>query len=153
MSNNEILNADLLANAIVQQACEDYRFAIRGRCYNPTKMLRDVRTFFKSEWYKQLTTIDYALILAKLYKEWEEGQKLIKVGKDVDCPELREPYEFKCPLCGGTAIATVTRFKTKKCRNGTFKWNYYKFLTCECHKVSERILVKQEVITNENHQN
>lgn len=142
-----------LANAIVVQACDDYRMAIRGRCYNPAKMLRDVRKFFKSEWYKQLTNVDSVRIVKQLDKEWEDGQKLIKVGRDVDCPELRELYEFECPLCGGTAKTTVIRVKTKKCRNGTYKLNYYKFLTCECHKVPERILLKQEVITNENHQN
>lgn len=152
-TNKEIVNESALANAIVTQACEDYRMAIRKRCKTPNKMLDDVLSFFKSEWYKLLTNLDSVILIQKLDKEWEEGQKLIGEGIKVDCPELRKPYEFRCPICGGTAETMVYRFKTRKRKDGSYKLNYYKTFTCKCHIIPEQILLKQEVITNENHQN
>lgn len=141
-----------LANAIVKQACEDYRMAIRGRGNSPRKMIKDVVSFFESEWYKQLTMVNPVYLRTKLDKEWEEGQKLIEAGSKVECSELKKPYEFECPLCGGTAETKTIRFKTKKRKDGSYKITYYQLFTCECHKIPEQVLLKQEVITNENNQ-
>ena len=141
-----------LANAIVAQACDDYRMALRGDCYSPSRMLRDVKKFFKSAWYKQLTKLDPDVLLKELDKEWEKGQRLIEVGSKVECPKRKKHYEFECPICHGTAETWETRFKTKKRRDGSYNVNYYKTFTCKCH-IPEQILLRQEVITNENNQN
>ena len=140
-----------LANAIVAQACEDYRMALRGNCYSPSRMLRDVRKFFDSAWYKQLTKLDPVLLLSNLDEEWEEGKVLIKVGRDVECPKLKKHYEFECPVCHGTAETWETRLKTKKRKDGSYNVNYYKNFICKCH-IPEQILLRQEVITNEDNQ-
>lgn len=59
-----------LADAIVIQACQDYRSAIRGKCKNPNVMIHDIMSFFESEWYKQLTDIDYQYLVDKMNDEW-----------------------------------------------------------------------------------
>ena len=150
--SKEIINVVDISNAIVVQACEDYRDALRGKCGNPDWMLRDVMRFFKSEYYKLMTKVDYHYLLEKLDAEWEEGKKLIDAGIDVDCPKLKKHYEFDCPLCGGRAETYVKRLKTPKRKDGSQTMTYYKVFMCECHR-PEEILLKQEVTTNENNQN
>ena len=147
--NKKIVYVSELANAIVAQACEDYRDAIRGKCKNPDKMLWDVKKFFKSNWYERLTKVDYQYLLDKLDAEWEEGKKLIEVGIEVECPKLRKAYKFECPLCGGSAETRVARFKSPKRKDGSRRINYIKSFTCSCHR-PEQILLKQEVIYEDN---
>jgi len=141
-----------IANAIVLQACEDYRNAIRGeipgnvhgKLKNPDAMLKDVMKFFQSDWYALLTEADYHYLLEKLDAEWEEGKRLIKAGIDVDCPKLRKHYEFKCPLCGGVAETYVLRHRSPKRNDGSRTITYHKMFECKCHR-TERILLKQEI--------
>lgn len=130
-----------LANAIVVQACDDYRDALRGKCENPGATKREIKRFFKSDYYKLLTAVDSQMLLHRLDVEWEEGKKLIKAGADVDCPELNEPYEFVCPLCGGVATATIKRYKSRKRKDGTHSITYYKIFECSCHR-PEQIFLK-----------
>ena len=150
--SKEMVNVSELANAIVAQACEDYRDALRRNCDDPDGMLQDVLRFFKSKYYKLMTNVNYHYLLEKLDAEWEEGKKLIDAGIDVDCPKLKKHYEFDCPLCGGRAETYVKRLKTPKRKDGSQTMTYYKVFMCECHR-PEEILLKQEVTTNENNQN
>lgn len=148
--NKEIVGE--LANAIVAQACEDYRNLLRGNCDNPDEMRQDLMTFFGSEWYHQLTKVDHQFLLDTLKKEWEEGKKLIASGRDVDCPILKKKYEFKCPLCGGIAETHIRRVKCRKRKDGSQVIRYYKQFTCSCHR-PEEILLRQEVIAHEDNKN
>lgn len=151
-NKKEMVNLRELTDAIVVQACEDYRDALRGNCTDPDWMLQDVMRFFKSDYYKLMTKIDYHHLLEKLDAEWEEGKKLIEAGIDVDCPKLRKHYKFDCPLCGGRAETWVKRHLTPTRKDGSQTITDHKVFACECHR-PEQILLKQEVITNENHQN
>jgi hypothetical protein len=63
-----------LANAIVIQAVKDYRAALRTLERNPkyTPALQDkseVERFFRSEWYKLLTSVDGEMLLRMLREE------------------------------------------------------------------------------------
>lgn len=121
-----------IEEAIVAQAFEDYRTAIRGKCSNPEAMKRDVMRFFKSHFYYLLTNVDYEPVLRQLDKEWEDGQKLIAAGNQVTCTELKKEYEFICPLCGGTAETHENKRKTK------LGANYYRSYNCKDCKTSEQ---------------
>jgi len=63
-----------LVNAIIVQAADDYRAAIRSlkKCpydYYSKDMLREIERFFRSAWYAKLTTVDGELILEGLREE------------------------------------------------------------------------------------
>ena len=60
-------NYQLLANAIVQQACLDYR---QGRLGEGL-----FRRFLLSDWYKLLTNVDGSYIYRRLRKEREDNGK------------------------------------------------------------------------------
>lgn len=120
-----------IEEAIVAQAFEDYRKAIRN---NDKKLLDDVMRFFKSKYYEALTKIDYKSILRRLNKEWENGQKLISAGNKIECPELKKKYEFVCPLCGGRAHVNECRRKSK------LGYNYTRSYGCkDCKTYESRV--------------
>lgn len=139
-----------IANAIVEQACEDYRAALRGSCEDPDEMMREVTQFFQSEWYKWLTKINPRYLLDRLDAEWRDGKRLIAAGIVVDCPKLKKHYKFLCPLCGGTAETHTKKYKSRKRKDGSRAITYYRVFECACHR-PEQIMLRQEVITNENH--
>ena len=58
-----------LADAIVAVAADDYRTALRS---NNRKLRNSLEDFFRSEWYKILTTIDGELIMSRLQREMTE---------------------------------------------------------------------------------
>ena len=63
-----------LANAIIIQAAEDYRTALRCLRINPDhkpslEMLQECERFFRSEWYQMLTTVDGEMIMRKIREE------------------------------------------------------------------------------------
>lgn len=63
-----------LANAIIAQAADDYRTCLRNLKINPRHkesmtMLQDCESFFRSEWYQMLTTIDGEMIMRKIREE------------------------------------------------------------------------------------
>lgn len=65
-----------LANAIILQAVKDYRQARqkikkRPRNEDVKAMLRDCESFFLSEWFTYLTSIDGEVLLKKLQEETE----------------------------------------------------------------------------------
>lgn len=133
-----------LASAIIVQACNDYREFLRGQCEFPERTLSEVMRFFNSEWYEQMTTVDYHLLIENMDKEWKSGKKLLQAGLEVNCPKLKKRYTFKCPLCGGEAEAHVCRF-TRSCRkDGSRKYTYIKTVSCSCH-ISEKATIKEEI--------
>ena len=67
-----------LANAIVVQAATDYRNALNGRGYGekpPALVLGEVKRFFKSHYFKLLTSVDGTYLLEKLHQEHEENER------------------------------------------------------------------------------
>ena len=64
-----------LANAIIIQACKDYRKAYKRylRRYRstdkPDEELVELENFFRSDWYNTLTSIDGEYIMARIRKE------------------------------------------------------------------------------------
>lgn len=74
-----------LGNAVIVQACKDYRRAKRIFKHKPkryfladkeqsnyeiaAKMLEQVKAFFKSDYYKLLTSVDADYLLARLNAE------------------------------------------------------------------------------------
>ena len=70
-----------IANAIVIQACNDYKNAYRrhlrrsGIVDKPDYELVALENFFRSDWYKILTTVDGEYLMERLRKEVIEEQK------------------------------------------------------------------------------
>ena len=63
-----------LANAIVIQAAKDYRKALktlkRYPRYEPAKaVVAEVEEFFRSEWYRMLTSVDADMLMTKIRRE------------------------------------------------------------------------------------
>ena len=64
-----------IANAIVIQACNDYKNAYRrhlrrsGIVDSPDYELRALENFFRSDWYKILTSVDGEYLMERLRKE------------------------------------------------------------------------------------
>ena len=64
-----------LANAIIIQACKDYRKAYkrylrRYRSSNkPNAELLELESFFRSDWYKTLTSVDGEYLMDRIKKE------------------------------------------------------------------------------------
>lgn len=57
-----------LTNAIILQPCKDYRTALK---WDDRATIREIERFFRSEWYKMLTTIDGEFLIDKLRKEYK----------------------------------------------------------------------------------
>ena len=70
-----------IANAIVIQACNDYKNAYRrhlrrsGIVEKPDYELVALENFFRSDWYKILTSVDGEYLMERLRKEVIEEQK------------------------------------------------------------------------------
>ena len=63
-----------LANAIVIQAAKDYRKALktlkRYPRYEPAKaVVAEVEEFFRSDWYRTLTSVDADMLMRKIRRE------------------------------------------------------------------------------------
>ncbi len=64
----------MLANAIIVKAAEDYRTSVRNLKINPKhreslRMLQECESFFQSEWYQMLTAVDGEMIMRKIREE------------------------------------------------------------------------------------
>ena len=62
---------EALANGIIVQACKDYRTALKR---DNRQSIAEIERFFRSEWYKMLTSIDGEYLIAKLRKEQKENE-------------------------------------------------------------------------------
>ena len=60
---------DNLTNAIVAQAAKDYEDALR--C-DDESMIRECERFFRSRWYRMLTTVDGEYLISELQKKATE---------------------------------------------------------------------------------
>ena len=63
-----------LAQAIILQAVKDYRVARKKAKYHPKNkeaklMIQDCESFFRSDWFSALTSIDGQVLLEKLKEE------------------------------------------------------------------------------------
>lgn len=70
-----IYNHEVLTNAIIIQAANDYRAALR--IINPTSADRwekiKLQRFFRSDWFKMLTKVDGEMIMQRLKDEVNNG--------------------------------------------------------------------------------
>lgn len=70
-----------LANAIVLQACKDYKSAYRrylrryGRADRTDPQMAELEKFFRSDWYKTLTSVDGEYLMKRLQDEVAEELK------------------------------------------------------------------------------
>jgi len=66
-----------LANAIILMAVKDYRWALnkleKRSNYEPAKMIiKEVERFFRSSWYRELTSVDGNFLIEKIRSEVSE---------------------------------------------------------------------------------
>ena len=78
----DILNDAGVSNlcvAIVSQAAQDYRKALRGekvsRYQTPSQTRKECEDFFNSTWYETLTKVKGDYILRKLQEEYKNERK------------------------------------------------------------------------------
>ena len=70
-----------LANAIILQACKDYKSAYRRylrRYRQPDRLdpeLAELERFFRSDWYKTLTSVDGEYLMKRMREEVDESRK------------------------------------------------------------------------------
>ena len=70
-----------LANAVVIQACEDYKRAYtchlrsKGKGKRTQKQLEELEAFFRSDWYKQLTEVDGEYIMERIRNDVLKQEK------------------------------------------------------------------------------
>lgn len=73
-----------LANAVIIQACEDYKRAYACYLRNPEsaertkQQLEELEFFFRSDWYKTLTELDGEYLMQRLQEEVRSQQKKAK---------------------------------------------------------------------------
>ena len=68
------MNTEVLANAIIELAVQDYRWARSALCkasenFEAMEMRSDTEEFFRSAWFGQLTQIDGEWLLRNLAGE------------------------------------------------------------------------------------
>lgn len=63
----------MLANAIIIQAAKDYRLALRSQqsSLKAEKTVKECEDFFRSSYFRTLTTVDSEYLIKKLRKETE----------------------------------------------------------------------------------
>ena len=69
-----------IANAIVKQAADDYLRALNGVSYcekSPEWVIKDTEKFFRSNYFKKLTTLDGEQLIQMLQAEYREKKGLI----------------------------------------------------------------------------
>ena len=70
-----MMNTEVLANAIIELAVQDYRWARSALCkaaenFEAMEMRSDTERFFRSAWFGQLTRIDGEWLLQRLEGEF-----------------------------------------------------------------------------------
>ena len=63
-----------LANAIIEQAVEDYRNVVKNLKIDPYSHMalrdkKEIEEFFRSDWFPQLTHLDGKMLLERIQKE------------------------------------------------------------------------------------
>jgi len=73
---------DALANAIIVQACKDYRKAIRS--FDIYEMIQ-IRLFFHSQWFKELTKVDGDYIIKGIEREeiYDKNKRKLLLRKEI----------------------------------------------------------------------
>ena len=66
-----------LANAVVQNAAEDYRAALKRLDKDPENVIakaevQELKRFFRSQWYEVLTEVDGEYLINMLEKEYPD---------------------------------------------------------------------------------
>ncbi len=64
---------DRLANAIVVQAADDYRAALRANNKEAMNEALRIEKFFRSGWYSSLTSIDGEYLINRLREDIDHG--------------------------------------------------------------------------------
>lgn len=64
-----------LIEAIIVQAVEDYRKALRGKTYegqsSAEEIVKECEDFFRSDWYSDLTKVNGEMLIRKLREEYK----------------------------------------------------------------------------------
>lgn len=72
----EIKSYQRLANGVILQAVADYRKALRGKLVipgqSPERTIKELESFFKSEWFRMLSKIDGETLMNKIKGEKNE---------------------------------------------------------------------------------
>ena len=93
------MNEDKLIEGILAQAAKDWIYSAAVLQAEPPedeayadalRMKIETERFFRSKWYKQLTTVDGSIILA-------QAKKLVKLN---DCPACGKPPKLHTRLAG-----------------------------------------------------
>ena len=82
-------NLEDLTNAIVKQAAEDYRKALRGKGYShmpASKVIEDVEKFFRSKYFYLLTNVKGEYLIERLKEEYEEERNKDESNLDTNTP-------------------------------------------------------------------
>ena len=74
ITDTSLESFNLLSNAIIIQAAKDYRDALRKQKRNPESVsafirIEEVEQFFRSDWYRLLTTIEGETLIRDLRNE------------------------------------------------------------------------------------
>ena len=86
-NNKDVLMTDVdpyvaLANGIVLQACKDYRkyYRLHLRTYRigdkPNEKLAELENFFRSDWYKTLTSVDGEYVMKRIREDVQAHLKI-----------------------------------------------------------------------------
>lgn len=71
---SDITNYENLANAVIVQAANDYRMALKCLIANPKNMTAladkdEIKRFFRSQWFTVLTSVDGEMLIRSLTME------------------------------------------------------------------------------------
>ena len=75
-----------LANAIVIQACNDYRNALDGTGYSyksPQAVIKELEKFFHSSYFRMLTKVKGEYLIERLRQEHQEKLRKEKLCKSL----------------------------------------------------------------------
>lgn len=71
-----------IANAIILQACKDYRkyYRLHLRTYRigdkPNEKMEEVEKFFRSNWYKTLTSVDGEYVMKRIREDVQASLRI-----------------------------------------------------------------------------
>lgn len=79
MAKNQGNPYENLANAIIVKACDDYRAALKKVKRNPNnrEVVQEafvIEKFFKSGWYRALTSVDGEYLIERIRKEVRQSE-------------------------------------------------------------------------------